>query len=110
MARKGQTFQHYTEEFKIKAVNMYEEGDKSYQTLATELGLRSSTQLKNWVRKYRENQSLEDQRGKETGSSNPFVGRPKTVFKNVEEERDYLKAQVEYLKKRYPNLHGEDGF
>lgn len=110
MARKGQTFQHYTEEFKIKAVNMYEEGNKSYQTLATELGLRSSTQLKNWVRKYRENQSLEDQRGKETGSSNPFVGRPKTVFKNVEEERDYLKAQVEYLKKRYPNLHGEDGF
>jgi hypothetical protein len=22
----------------------------------------------------------------------------------VEEERDYLKAQVDYLKKRYPNL------
>ncbi len=32
------------------------------------------------------------------------------MFKSVEEERDYLKAQVEYLKKRYPNLHGEDGF
>ncbi|WP_428978376.1 IS3 family transposase [Brevibacillus halotolerans] len=26
-------------------------------------------------------------------------------FSTVEEERDYLKAQVEYLKKRNPNLH-----
>jgi transposase len=28
----------------------------------------------------------------------------------MEEERDYLKAKVEYLKKQYPNLHGEGGF
>ncbi|MCC9089607.1 hypothetical protein [Bacillus pumilus] len=47
---------------------------------------------------------------KHTKSENPFSGRPKLTFKSVEEERDYLKAQVEYLKKRYPNLHGEDGF
>ena len=35
---------------------------------------------------------------------NPLKGRPRTVFGSVEEERDYLKAQVDYLKKRYPNL------
>ncbi|QHK00328.1 hypothetical protein C7M17_04133 [Bacillus subtilis] len=110
MARKGQHFQHYTKEFKMKAVKMYEEGNKSYNTLAEELGLRSSTQLKNWVKTYREGKSFDDQRGKDTKSENPFIGRPKTTFKSVEEERDYLKAQVEYLKKRYPNLHGEDGF
>lgn len=28
MARKGQHFQHYTKEFKMKAVNMYEDGKK----------------------------------------------------------------------------------
>lgn len=106
MARKGQHFQHYTKE----AVKMYEEGNKSYHLLSEELGLRSSTQLKNWVKKYREGKSFEDQRGKDTKSDNPFIGRPKKTFKSVEEERDYLKAQVEYLKKLYPNLHGEDGF
>lgn len=26
------------------------------------------------------------------------------MFTSAEEERDYLKAQVDYLKKRYPNL------
>ncbi len=44
------------------------------------------------VRKYREGQSFEDRRGKQTKSENPFSGRPKLTFKNVEEERDYLKA------------------
>ncbi|KAA6447386.1 transposase, partial [Bacillus atrophaeus] len=64
MARKGQHFQRYTKEFKMKAVNLYEEGNKSYHTLSEELGLRSSTQLKNWVKKYREGKFFEDQRGK----------------------------------------------
>ncbi len=64
MARKGQHFQHYTKEFKMKAVKMYEEGNRNYRSLSEELGLRSSTQLKSWVRKYREGQSFEDQRGK----------------------------------------------
>ncbi|MCY9357157.1 transposase [Bacillus spizizenii] len=35
---------------------MYEEGNKSYHLLSKELGLRSSTQLKNWLKKYREGQ------------------------------------------------------
>lgn len=34
-------------------------------------------------------------------------GRPKTKFASVGEEMAYLKAEIEYLKKRYPNLHGE---
>lgn len=94
MARKGQHFQHYTKEFKVKAVKMYEEGNKSYHLLSEELGLWSSTQLKNWVKKYREGKSFEDQRGKDTKSDNPFIGRPKKTFKSVEEERDYLKRRL----------------
>ncbi|MFY0331126.1 transposase, partial [Bacillus sp. YIM B13410] len=57
MARKGQQFQHYSKEFKMKAVKMYEEGNKSYQLLSEELGIKSSTQLKSWVRKFREGQT-----------------------------------------------------
>lgn len=106
MAIKGQNFQHYTEEFKLKAIEMYMNGEGSYNSISADLGLRSSTQLKNWVKKFEEGKKLVDQRGKLT-LDNPFVGRPKVKFQSVEEERDYYKAQVDYLKKQYPNLHGE---
>jgi transposase len=106
MAVRGQTFQHYTEEFKLKAIEMYINGEGSYNSLSADLGLRSSTQLKNWVKKFEEGKKLADQRGSLT-SDNPFKGRQKIKFQSVEEERDYYKAQVDYLKKQYPNLHGE---
>jgi transposase len=106
MAKKGTKFQSYTEEFKRLAIERYIDGDGSYQTLSKELGLRSPTQLKTWVRKFEEGNQLTDQRGKPS-TENPLKGSPKTKFKNVEEERDYYKAQVDYLKKQYPNLHGE---
>lgn len=51
MAKKGQTFQRYTEEFKKKAVQRYEKGEESYRTIAADLGLRSSTQLRQWAKK-----------------------------------------------------------
>jgi transposase len=59
------------------------------------------------VKKFEEGKKLVDQRSKNSSTDNPLKGRPKTRFQSVEEERDYYKAQVEYLKKRYPNLHGE---
>jgi transposase-like protein len=108
MAKKGQKFQRYSETFKHKAVKMYEEG-KSYREITKELGIRSKTQVKNWGEKYRNQEAFTDRRGKTTKKNNPFMGRPRTKFQSVEEERDYLKAQVEYLKKRYPNLHKERG-
>jgi transposase len=44
------------------------------------------------------NESFGDQRG---------VWNRKN-FSSVEEENAYLKAQVDYLKKRNPNLHGKE--
>jgi len=105
MAKKGQTFKRYSEEFKLKAVNMYLLGGMSYQAIAKELGIPSNTQVKQWVRKKNSGEGLGDQRGKNQSDDSPFIGRPRTKFVTVEEERDYLKAQVEYLKKRNPNLH-----
>jgi transposase len=112
MGKTGRTNQKYTEEFKIRAVKLYKEGNKSYKTLSEELGLRSSSQLKKWVKKFNQGESFEDLRGRASSNtdSNPLKGRPKTNFKSIEEERDYYKAQVEYLKKQYPNLHGEGSF
>ncbi|MCY9523441.1 transposase, partial [Paenibacillus apiarius] len=37
MARKGQVFQQYTEEFKLAAVKAYLEGKASYKTVAEKL-------------------------------------------------------------------------
>ncbi|GAB6523895.1 transposase [Bacillus cereus] len=110
MAKKGQIFQPYTEEFKRKAVMMYINGEKSDQILSNELEIRSPTQLKDWVKKHKQGEPLADQRGGESRELNPFHRLSKTTFKSIAEERDYLKAQVEYLKKQYPNLHGKDGF
>ncbi|WP_226566857.1 hypothetical protein [Bacillus stratosphericus] len=44
----------------------------------------------------RKGQSFEDI-GKNTKSENPFSGCPKSIFKSVEEEKDYLKAQVSVI-------------
>jgi len=101
MARKGQTFLTYTDEFKLKAVRAYVEGSLSYRAVAEQKGIRNCSQLKVWVKKWKNGDSFDERKVSE---SNPLKGRSRTVFESVEEERDYLKAQVDYLKKRYPNL------
>lgn len=100
MAKKGQVFQTYTEEFKMKAIQTYLDGIESYKVVAGRLGIRNCTQLKVWVRKYRIGEPLDTRKG----LTSPMKGRSRTTFSSIEEERDYLKAQVDYLKKRYPNL------
>ncbi|MBB3071348.1 transposase-like protein [Paenibacillus baekrokdamisoli] len=85
---------------KLAAIKEYIEGSVSYKRVAEKLGIRHCTQLKVWVKKWLSGEAF-DVRGEIT---NPLSGRPRTNFSTVEEERDYLKAQVDYLKKRYPNL------
>jgi transposase len=101
MAKKGQTFQTYSEEFKLKAVRAYVEGSASYKVIAEQEGIRNCSQLKVWVKKWQNGEPFDERKGNE---HNPLKGRPRTAFDSIEEERDYLKAQVDYLKKRYPNL------
>lgn len=103
MAKKG----HYPEEWKQNAIQMYVQGNMGYKTIAKVLGMPSHSPIKQWVKKYRNGESLSDQRGKTLGVNSPLVGRPRTKFGSIEEERDYLKAQVEYLRKRFQNLYGE---
>jgi transposase len=81
-------------------VQAYLAGKGSYKVLAVQFGIRSKTQLKNWVKKYKAGEAYDTRKG----STSPLKGRPRTTFNSVEEERDYLKMQVDYLKRRYPNL------
>ncbi|OUM45741.1 transposase [Bacillus pseudomycoides] len=106
MTKKGSTFNTYSEELKLSAVQSYLNGEGSYNMIKEKYQLRSSTQLKNWVKKFKECGEITDTRGKNSGMKgipNPLKGK-RVHFNTVEEERDYYKAQVEYLKKQYPNL------
>ncbi|PET47564.1 IS3 family transposase [Bacillus sp. AFS001701] len=102
LSKINRTSKKYSEDFKLRAVKLYLEGDKSYKTVALEVGMSSPTPLKDWVNRYREGRSFEDKRGKHT--NHRFNGFQRTKFVSIEEERDYLKAQVAFLKKRYQNL------
>lgn len=46
MAKMGQQFQKYTDEFKLNAVMKYINGSKSNEVMADELGILNCTQLK----------------------------------------------------------------
>lgn len=113
----------FTAKEKIAAVQSYLEGIVGYDAISASIGasvstirtwviqykhrLRSRTQLMNWVRKYQETGDISDLRGNNGGNNglkNLLKGRPRTKFDSVEEELEYYKAQVAYLKKQYPNL------
>ena len=63
-------------------------------TIAKEYGLKDAGQLRDWVRKYQIGELTEeksDQRGKYSFN--------KKIFKNAEEEMEYVKLENDYLKK-----------
>lgn len=97
MAKKGQTFNRYSEETKQEAVRLRTEEGWSYPKIMEKLNILNKSQIQQWVEKSKTQEGFADQRGRWN----------KTQFASVEEENAYLKAQVEYLKKRNPNLHGE---
>jgi transposase-like protein len=96
-AKKGQTFNRYSEETKKEAVRLYLEEGFSYVQIQNQLGIKSSTQIINWINRHNSGESFEDYRGRWN----------KKHFSSHEEENMYLKAQIDYLKKQNPNLHGE---
>ncbi|WP_410982499.1 transposase [Bacillus cereus] len=68
MAKKGSTFQTYSNELKIQAVESFLNGEGSQSAIAKKYGLKSRTQLIDWVRKYQETGGISDSRGKSSGN------------------------------------------
>jgi transposase len=89
LAKKGQTFNSYSEELKREVVRLKLEEGWSYRQLREHFGIKSDAQIAEWVKKFRNGESFNDQRG---------VWNRKH-FSSLEEENAYLKAQVEYKKK-----------
>lgn len=103
LAKKRTKFSSYSDKFKAEAVRLYEEEHLSYRTIVEVLGLKSRTQVAEWVKKSRANNSWANQRN----VSAAIGGRQKITFSSVEEELAYVKAERDYLKKLYHTLFVE---
>ncbi|MEW4428887.1 transposase [Paenibacillus pabuli] len=99
MAKKGQTFKRYSLDLKLEAVRLVNEEHMSIREVATRLDIQNKSQVQVWAAKAKQGMSLEPVTSKR--------GRPTTKFSSMEEEMAYLRAEIEYLKKQYPNLHKE---
>ncbi|MFD2445709.1 hypothetical protein ACFSO7_17265 [Bacillus sp. CGMCC 1.16607] len=60
-----------------------------------------------WVRKWKSGEPFDT---RSVGENNPLKSRARKKFNSAEEERDYLKEQVDYFKKAVPKSDkgGED--
>ena len=101
----GRQNNKYSYEFKIEAVEKYLSGRcGGYDRLASKLGLRSSTQLRNWIKLYRKDPELlkQDNRGKASAKDGIRKGRPKKPKldeMSKDEQIEYLKMENAILKK-----------
>lgn len=100
----GKANNKYSYEFKKEAVEKYLSGRYGgCDILSRDLGLRSPTQLKNWVKLYRQDPELLKQDGRRLGKKDGVhKGRPKKEkFDELskDEQIEYLKMENAILKK-----------
>jgi transposase-like protein len=94
MTQKRGKYVYHDLEFKTKLVKLYLNGADGFRTIAKEYGLKDARQLRDWVKKYQNGELTDDksdQRGKYSFN--------KKIFKNAEEEPEYVKLENDYLKK-----------
>lgn len=80
---------------------MYINEGMSALSVAHALNIKNKTQVQRWVELFNSKGNSafdEENRGRAKGS---HKGRPKTKFKSIEEELDYLCMENEFLKKLY---------
>ncbi|WP_366668371.1 transposase [Lysinibacillus fusiformis] len=96
MSRKNNT---YPTELKLEVVQAYLAGEESMQKIAEKYEIRNVSQVKVWVREFKEVESIDAfNRLPSAGSGakgikNPLKGK-RIHFKDIEEERDYYKARI----------------
>lgn len=104
MGKTGRKNKNYTQEFKKEAVERYLSGELGGVRIASrKLGLRSKTQLQQWVKQYKEDPELLKQDGRKLGKKDGVQkGRPKQKDLDAmtkDEQIEYLKMEVAVLKK-----------
>ena len=81
----------YSIDLKIKVVELYLNGAGSLGQLCKEYNLSCKKILREWIKKYKAGELIERQNKR---------WHKRTKFKNKEDEREYLKLENEYLKKK----------
>ncbi len=105
MGKTGRVNNGYSPEFKKNAAEKYLSGELGgYVNAARSLGIRSKTQLQDWVRQYRKDPELlkQDNRGKASKKDGINKGRPRMVKLDElskDEQIEYLKMENAILKK-----------
>ena len=102
MGKTGRKNNSYSAEFKLKAVEQYLNGEIGGITIAArKLGLRSKSQLRRWVKLYRQDPELLKKDGRKLGNKDGVrKGRPKKVDElSKDEQIEYLKMENAILKK-----------
>ena len=77
----------YSEQLKCRAVEAYMRGDGSVRKIAAQFGLRSTNQLKNWIKVYNSGRGF---RQKMSGGSRMKEARPTTVEERIEIAKDCI--------------------
>ena len=100
----GKPNNKYSPEFKKEAAEKYLSGKYGgYDVLTRELGLRSSFQLRQWIKLYREDPELLKLDGRHLGKKDGVQkGKPKKVNLkelSLEEQIEHLKMENAILKK-----------
>jgi len=88
----------YTKEFKVEAVRLALQGDRSQSEVSRELGIPSSC-LERWIQKYREDeQGAFPGKGRLQGEAEE-LRRLERELRHVQEERDILKKALAIFSK-----------
>ena len=91
----------FSKEFKIEAVRLIEQGDKSASDLSVELGVRRN-QLYKWQEELRKHgESAFRGRGRRPDSELDEVARLRKELAKVKEERDILKKAAAYFAREF---------
>ncbi len=95
-------YSRYDKNLKLSVVKAYLKSNVSAEMLAKEYGVKSDTQILNWVKKYKE---LGEKAFDRRSSKNMILKKIKSIStdKNIslKKENKYLRMENEYLKKLY---------
>lgn len=86
--------QHYSEEFKLCVVHEYLNGEGSLRYICEKHKIKSKTQLRSWISKYNNHESLKSYSG---GTGRIMVKGKKTTFEErIDIVKDYIESSSSY--------------